>query len=64
MQNGAYRLCHIDEFGNYYGDVIEANSRPQAIQLFKKQFNLEPSAYVLVDRVTEEEAEEKCDPID
>lgn len=64
MQDKAYRLCHVDEFGNYYGDVIQADSVSLAIQLFKKQFNLEPSAYVLVDRVTEEEAERECDPID
>ena len=55
MQNNAYQLCYIDQSGNYYGDVIKAESRVQAIQLFKEKFDIEPSAYVLVDRVIGEE---------
>lgn len=55
MKENVYRLCYIDQSGNYYGDVIQSESRVQAIQLFKEKFDIEPSAYVFVDRVISEE---------
>lgn len=58
MSENGYRLCHVDEHGLYYGDVIKADSLQLAIHLFKQKFNLHPSAYVLADRVTIEEVAE------